>query len=127
MTFPHHCRENYIHFVSRRNGYLWLEFVPQENILRTPRRPNEKETHRRVTAVIVLWAALAVADRAGAQDWPTRPVSMIVPYAAGGPVDVLGRIMAQRLDEILGRPVVVENVTGAGGMTGTNRVAKAAP
>ena len=77
--------------------------------------------------IVLAVAALAVADRAGAQDWPTRPVSMIVPYAAGGPVDVLGRIMAQRLDEILGRPVVVENVSGAGGMTGTNRVAKAAP
>jgi tripartite-type tricarboxylate transporter receptor subunit TctC len=62
-----------------------------------------------------------------AQDWPTRPVTMIVPYAAGGPVDTVGRIMAQGLSEVLGQQVIVENVGGAGGMTGANRVAKAAP
>src|SRR4051812_38810366 len=62
-----------------------------------------------------------------AQDWPTRPVTMIVPYAAGGPVDTVGRIMAQGLTEVLGQQVIVENVGGAGGMAGTNRVAKAAP
>src|SRR3954447_26700601 len=62
-----------------------------------------------------------------AQDWPTRPVTMIVPYAAGGPVDTVGRIMAQGLTEVLGEQVMVENVGAAGGMTGANRVAKAAP
>jgi tripartite-type tricarboxylate transporter receptor subunit TctC len=62
-----------------------------------------------------------------AQDWPARPVTMIVPYAAGGPVDTVGRIMAQGLSEVLGQQVIVENVGGAGGMTGANRVAKAAP
>lgn len=62
-----------------------------------------------------------------AQDWPTRPVTMIVPYAAGGPVDTIGRIMAQGLTEVLGQQVIVENVGGAGGMTGANRVAKATP
>jgi tripartite-type tricarboxylate transporter receptor subunit TctC len=62
-----------------------------------------------------------------AQDWPTRPVTMIVPYAAGGPVDTVGRIMAQGLSEVLGQQVIVENVGGAGGMTGANRVAKAVP
>ena len=68
-----------------------------------------------------------VAFAASAQDWPTRPVTMIVPYAAGGPVDTVGRIMAQGLGEVLGQQVVVENVGGAGGMTGANRVAKATP
>src|SRR5712671_6324803 len=62
-----------------------------------------------------------------AQDWPTRPVTMIVPYAAGGPVDTVGRIMAQGLSEVLGQQVVIENVGGAGGMTGATRVAKAVP
>ena len=62
-----------------------------------------------------------------AQDWPIRPVTMVVPFAAGGPVDVGGRILAQRLTEILGRQIIVENVGGAGGATGANRVAKAAP
>jgi len=68
-----------------------------------------------------------VSFGAGAQDWPSRPVTMIVPYAAGGPVDTVGRIMAQGLTEALGQQVVVENVGGAGGMTGANRVAKAVP
>jgi tripartite-type tricarboxylate transporter receptor subunit TctC len=62
-----------------------------------------------------------------AHDWPARPVTMIVPYAAGGPVDTVGRIMAAGLSEVLGQQVIVENVGGAGGMTGANRVAKATP
>jgi tripartite-type tricarboxylate transporter receptor subunit TctC len=52
---------------------------------------------------------------------------MVVPFAAGGPLDAIGRVMAAPLGEILGKPVVVENVAGAGGMTGSNRVARAAP
>jgi tripartite-type tricarboxylate transporter receptor subunit TctC len=64
---------------------------------------------------------------AHAEDWPVRPVTLVVPFAAGGPVDVSGRILAQRLSEILGRQFVVENVGGAGGITGANRVAKAPP
>jgi tripartite-type tricarboxylate transporter receptor subunit TctC len=71
--------------------------------------------------------SVAFAASAAAQDWPARPVTMIVPYAAGGPVDTVGRIMAQGLSEALGQQVVIENVGGAGGMTGANRVAKAAP
>jgi tripartite-type tricarboxylate transporter receptor subunit TctC len=68
-----------------------------------------------------------VSFGAAAQDWPTRPVTMVVPYAAGGPVDTIGRIMAQGLTEALGQQVVVENIGGAGGMTGANRVAKGTP
>jgi len=72
--------------------------------------------------------ALVASGSVGlAQDWPTRPVTMIVPYAAGGPVDTVGRIMAQGLSELLGQQVIVENVTGAGGMTGANRTAKSTP
>jgi len=74
----------------------------------------------------LLWL-LAFVGTASAQSWPTRPVTMIVPYAAGGPVDTVGRIMAQGLSEMLGQQVIVENVGGAGGMTGANRVAKGAP
>ena len=76
-----------------------------------------------------LLGALLSSSRSphAAQDWPTRPVTMIVPYAAGGPVDTVGRIMAQGLSEVLGQQVIVENVGGAGGMTGANRVAKATP
>ncbi len=67
---------------------------------------------------------LAFTASAAAQ-YPTRPVTMVIPFAAGGPTDVLGRVMAQRMSEILGQQVVVENVTGAGGMTGANRAAQA--
>src|SRR5258707_8534061 len=62
-----------------------------------------------------------------AQSYPARPVTMVVPFAAGGPADTVGRILTQRLSEVLGQQVVVENVGGAGGMTGSDRVAKAAP
>jgi len=68
-----------------------------------------------------------LAAPAGAQDWPTRPMTMVVPFAAGGPVDVLGRILAQHLGEVAGKQVVVENVTGAGGMTGSLRVSQGEP
>ena len=62
-----------------------------------------------------------------AQSWPTRPMTMVVPFAAGGPMDTVGRILAPRLGELLGQQVVIENVGGAGGMTGSARVAKATP
>ena len=71
--------------------------------------------------------ACALAFPAAAQDWPTRAVTMVVPFAAGGGGDLIGRILAPRLSELLGRTVIVENVGGAGGMNGAARVAKAAP
>ena len=69
----------------------------------------------------------AFGGTAAAQDWPNRPVTVIVPYAAGGPVDTIARIIAARMSELLGQQVIIENVGGAGGMTGAARVAKAAP
>ena len=72
-------------------------------------------------------AALVSAGQATAQDFPTRPVTMVIPFAAGGPQDTIGRIIAQRMSELLGQQVVVENVGGAGGMTGSKRVADAKP
>jgi tripartite-type tricarboxylate transporter receptor subunit TctC len=62
-----------------------------------------------------------------AQDWPTRALTMINPFAPGGPNDVPARLFAQRMGEILGQSVIVENVGGAGGMNGADRVAKAQP
>src|SRR6476646_423674 len=70
---------------------------------------------------------LAVTGAAQAQPYPAKPMTMVIPFAAGGPTDVLGRVMAQRISEILGQQVIVENVGGAGGMTGSKRVADAAP
>src|SRR5262249_9456848 len=61
------------------------------------------------------------------RDWPTRPVTMVVPFAAGGPMDTVGRILALGLSETLHQQVIVENVGGAGGMTGAARVARATP
>ena len=79
-------------------------------------------------SVAALFVVLIVATPAAAQDWqPTRPVTMIVPFAAGGQVDVLGRVLAPRLSELLGQQVVVENVGGGGGMIGSSRVARGAP
>jgi tripartite-type tricarboxylate transporter receptor subunit TctC len=78
----------------------------------------------RLAALIALCAFVTPA---AAQDWPNRPITMVVPFAAGGPVDVSGRIIAPRMSEILGQQVVIENIGGAGGMTGAARVAKAAP
>ena len=73
-------------------------------------------------------AALPAFSRlAWAQAYPTRPMTMIVPFAAGGPQDVLGRLLAQRMGEILRQSVVVENIGGAGGVTGSRRVADARP
>ena len=70
---------------------------------------------------------LAATSMALAQAYPAKPMTMIIPFAAGGPTDVLGRVMAQRMGETLGQQVIVENVGGAGGMTGSKRVADAAP
>jgi tripartite-type tricarboxylate transporter receptor subunit TctC len=75
-------------------------------------------------------AALTIAlatSSAMAQAWPTRPVTMVVPFAAGSASDTVGRILAARLSEVLGQQVVIENIAGAGGMTGTARVANAPP
>lgn len=79
--------------------------------------------------VAALLAALCVFwwGPASAQDWPTRTLTMVNPFAAGGPNDVPGRLFAQRMGEVLGQSVIVENVGGAGGMTGADRVAKAQP
>jgi tripartite-type tricarboxylate transporter receptor subunit TctC len=76
---------------------------------------------------LAMAATLAGTRPAPAQDWPTRPVTLVSPFGAGGVVDVVGRIVATRLAELLGKPVVVENVVGAGGMNGVSRVVKAAP
>ena len=64
---------------------------------------------------------------ARAQDFPSRPLTMVVPFAAGGPADVLARIIDPRLSALLGQQVIVENAGGAGGITGSLRVAKAPP
>ena len=68
--------------------------------------------------IIALLVACTLAAPAAAQDWPTRPITLVVPYAAGGPVDTIARILTARMSELLGQQIVVENMGGAGGMTG---------
>jgi tripartite-type tricarboxylate transporter receptor subunit TctC len=78
--------------------------------------------------VIAALALLAVASMpATAQSWPTRPVTMVFPFAPGNGGEILGRLFASRLSEILGQPVLFENVGGGGGTIGAARVAKATP
>jgi len=84
----------------------------------------------RVTLTALTTGALVLACAAAfpaAQDYPSRPITMIVPYPPGGGVDVMGRLIGQRLSVALGQQVVIENRGGAGGMIGTRDAAKAAP
>jgi tripartite-type tricarboxylate transporter receptor subunit TctC len=76
---------------------------------------------------VALAAGFPWVATAGAQDWPTRPLTMVVPFAAGGAFDVLGRVFTPTMSEFLHQQVVVENVGAAAGIVGTQRVAKAAP
>src|SRR6187397_2304712 len=89
--------------------------------------PVVKRTAMKKVLLAAALAALVSAGQATAQDFPTRPVTMVVPFAAGGPQDTIGRVIAQRMSELLGQQVIVENVGGAGGMTGSKRVAEARP
>jgi tripartite-type tricarboxylate transporter receptor subunit TctC len=81
----------------------------------------------RITTALLVAVSLSLPSGVKAQEWPTRPITMINPFAAGGPNDVLARLFAQRMGEVLGQPIVLENIGGAGGMNGADRVAKAAP
>jgi len=83
--------------------------------------------HKLAAACAISLVIAVTMPPASAQDWPTRPVTMVVPFPPGGGTDVLGRIVAQRLSETLGQRVIVENVGGAGGMIGSARVAHAPP
>jgi tripartite-type tricarboxylate transporter receptor subunit TctC len=87
---------------------------------------NQEAAMSRRAILILLAVAVVACGTVHAQDWPTRPVTLVVPYAAGGPTDVVGRLFAQQMSETLGQKIVVENIPGAGGMTGAGRVAHAA-
>ncbi len=75
----------------------------------------------------LLLAASLIAGSAGAQTYPSKQITLVVPFTAGGPTDTLARILAERMSRTLGQTVIVDNVTGAAGTIGTTRVARAAP
>ena len=81
---------------------------------------------RTLISAVAVCATVASVGSAPAQTYPTRPITLIVPYPAGGSTDPAGRIMAERMRVSLGQPVVVENIAGANGGIGTGRVARAA-
>lgn len=80
-----------------------------------------------IAAALALLALGTAPLPAIAQAWPSKPITLVVPFAAGGPSDVIGRLMADHLGRTLGQQIIVENVAGAGGTIGADRVAKAAP
>src|SRR5262245_58468840 len=83
---------------------------------------------RRVFAlVLVASTGLAIATPVASQSWPSRPLTMVVPYAPGGSTDLVARLIAPGLSTALGQPVLIENMAGVGGIAGVSRVAKAAP
>src|SRR5262252_1372724 len=82
---------------------------------------------RRLLATIAIAASFAFVENAQAQTYPSRPVTIVVPFPAGGPTDALARVLAERMKGPLGQSVIVENPTGAAGTIGTGRVARAAP
>ena len=77
-------------------------------------------------ALLPLWS-LSMVPLATAQEWPTKPIRMIVPYPPGGPTDIVARVVGQKLSERLGQTIVVDNRPGAGGNIGADTVAKSAP
>src|SRR5262249_25011053 len=81
-------------------------------------------TRHVVTVALALTASGASVH---AQTYPSRPITLVVPFPPGGSTDVVARIMAERMRPLLGQPVVIENVGGAGGSIGVGRVARAAP
>jgi tripartite-type tricarboxylate transporter receptor subunit TctC len=85
-------------------------------------RPLRENVMRRL--VLTVFAALALVGSAAAQSFPSRPITIIVPFSAGGPSDAMARILAERMKVTLGETVLVENVTGAGGSIGVGRAAK---
>ena len=73
------------------------------------------------------WSAPSFAQSNVATNWPNKPIKFVVPYPPGGPLDQVARLLAEKLRESLGQPVIVENRAGAGGNIGADAVAKAAP
>jgi len=80
-----------------------------------------------LSSKLVALLCCAFAAHAGAQDYPTKPITLVIPFAAGGPTDVVARVLAQSMSKTLGQSVIVENALGAGGTIAATKVARARP
>ena len=102
---------------------------PSGNDRPNPKKPSSVQHPRRRFLRLAAGAAAlpAVSRNASAQAYPTRPITMIVSFGAGSAADVTGRILAERMRERLGQPIIIENIAGADGSIGTGRAARAKP
>ena len=82
----------------------------------------QRDFVKMIAYIAVVWPIAAHAET-----YPARPITMVVPFAAGGAFDVLGRVVAARMSELLGQQVIIENTTGAAGIIGVNRVVHSMP
>jgi tripartite-type tricarboxylate transporter receptor subunit TctC len=101
--------------------------MPAEILLRELGSPGTLQSMKKFALIFAALCFLASAKSAPAQDWPKQPIHIIVAFGAGGGADIVGRILADAMQERLGVPVVVENKPGAGGILGNELVAKATP
>src|SRR6266446_5020734 len=120
MMAGHHPASLMLKSRWRKGKPIW----PASNGRTDQKRGNMRKL---IFAAAVFAAIAGGAGLAKAQTYPSRPIMMIVPLATGGSTDTIGRIMAEGMRGFLGQPVIVENVTGAGGTIGVGRLARAAP
>jgi tripartite-type tricarboxylate transporter receptor subunit TctC len=105
---------------------LGFRAEPYAAIVEPPASLQRRSVMKKLSVCVAL-ATLAFAGSALAQGYPNRPITMIVPYGAGGPVDVLARLLIEPMRQALGQPIVIENVTGANGTIGVGKAVRAAP
>jgi tripartite-type tricarboxylate transporter receptor subunit TctC len=100
--------------------------VADADIVAGPASLKRRNPMKKLSLCVAL-ASVAFATSAAAQSFPNRPITMIVPYGAGGPVDVLARLLIEPMRQALGQPITIENVTGANGTIGVGKAVRSAP
>src|SRR5262249_23463746 len=90
-------------------------------------RNTPMHTRTMLPVLLAIASSLATLSTAAGQEYPSRPITLVVPFAAGGPTDTVARIIAEPMRAALGQSIIVENVVGASGTVGTGRVARASP